>query len=366
MLNNSNNQKQLQRASEPTLAPHALQTTATTDGAVQASAAAATSSSGIITIEPEEISRSKELYCPDNYYEEGFEDYSIVYQGKWKTLDVAIKEFQVYINNPYSPATIRSQKSFENECLILSNLNSPYIVQFYGRCFRPVPCIVMEYMPNGSLYNALKGSQELSWTIRLAIAKDMIYGVGYLHQNNVVYCDMKSPNVLLNKSWGAKLCDFDLSKIQTHHSQASSPYGYEIAEGTIEWRAPELFHGRSRNTQQSDIYSLGVTLWELATRKIPSRRQTDFSSHISQDCPPKLSTLIQACCDEDPKKRPNAKQITDYWQSEKNHFTEFSQTFLPSYQLSISMSQAGSSAQPENRDTQDNTDLESLKKLTIN
>jgi len=257
--------------------------------------------------------------------------FGVVHQGTWrKHTDVAIKQL---LSDAISA---EANEEFDTESQVMARLRSPHIVQFYGYCLNPRHCIVMEYMPNGSLYSVLKNiKQPLDWTIRVRIAIDMACGLAFLHQEHIVHRDIKSLNVLLDQSYRAKLTDFGLSKVKIEtKSQSMANQTSEDAVGTIAWMAPELFERRAIYTQKSDIYSLGVTLWELVSRKIPFADASNPSlipswvskgerEDIPKDCPAKLASLIAACWEASPGKRPDADTVVTYLKSDKTNFAQF-------------------------------------------
>lgn len=259
-------------------------------------------------------------------YELGKGSFGSVFKGKWWNGDVAIKKMNVEFSSEVD-------KQFDNEFQVMARLRFPHIVQFYGYCPGPHYCLVMEYMPGGSLYHLLHGKEAIKWDIRIRISTDIACGLAFLHKQNILHCDVKSANVMLAENWRAKLVDFGMSKIRTGSYQVSQ----NKPGGTYEWLAPELVDD-SECTKASDIYSLGVTFWEIATRKhpftkftaprvlIPMRVKNGLKETIPEDVPKKLSTLIQKCWELVPDKRPTADQVAQYLLSEKDNFDEFSST----------------------------------------
>jgi len=167
----------------------------------------------------------------------------------------------------------------------------------------------------------------------------MASGLAFLHQEHIVHRDIKSLNVLLDQSYRAKLTDFGLSKVKTEtKSQSMATQTSKDAVGTIAWMAPELFERRAIYTQKSDIYSLGITFWELASRKIPFADASNPSlipswvskgdrEEIPKDCPQKLASLIAACWEGSPDKRPDADNVVTYLKSDVNDFAQFLPVF---------------------------------------
>jgi serine/threonine protein kinase len=101
--------------------------------------------------------------------------------------------------------------NLRKESSLMASLQHPNIVQFMGVCTRP-PAMITEYCSRGSLAEVLKGAKirpdklrALTWTRRLAMALDAAKGMLYLHESGVVHRDLKSPNLLVDKSWKVKV-----------------------------------------------------------------------------------------------------------------------------------------------------------------
>ncbi len=242
--------------------------------------------------------------------------FGVVYKATYRHNDVAVKQL---LSNDISAD---SAQEFETEVQFMAKLHSPNIVHFYGYSLSPNRCIVMEYMSNGSLYSVLHSNKPLEWPLRLQIATDAAKGLAFLHHENILHRDIKSLNVLLDNSYKAKLTDFGLSKVkaETKSHALATKTNSKDSVGTIQWMAPELFSRRAIFTQKSDIYSLGVTFWELASRSIPFSDALDASlikdwvkegdrEDIPVDCPPAFGTLIQQCWDGEPSKRPDTNGV---------------------------------------------------------
>ena len=251
--------------------------------------------------------------------------FGVVYKGTWRVTDVAIKELLPNL-------TEEAIEEFEAEAQTMKRLRSPNIVQFFGYCVSPKYCIVMEYMPQGSLFKLLHSPNEMTWEIRMRIAMDMARGLVYLHEENILHRDIKSLNVLL-KDNAAKLADFGLAKVKQDIQSTST----RSSVGTIPWMAPELFFSDIGCTKASDVYSLGITFWELASRRIPFQKVTNpvmipiqvasgYRDEIP-DCPPKFASVIQACWEGTPDNRPNAVEVAEFLISQESRM----ETFLPGF-----------------------------------
>lgn len=262
--------------------------------------------------------------------------FGVVFQGTWRHNDVAIK--QLLIDDLSSDAS----KEFETEVQVMGKLHCPNIISFYGYSLSPKYCIVMEYMPKGSLFSVLRSGHPLEWNLRIKIATDIACGLAFLHQEKILHRDVKSLNVLLDENLKAKLTDFGLSKIKNESHTCTST---KNAVGSLAWMAPELFNRKAVYTQKSDIYSLGITLWELVSRKIPFSDANDPAlipswvengerEEIPVNCPKKLSTLIQACWEGDADKRPDAEAVVTFLKSDCDEFRSFLPGFITSKNVS--------------------------------
>ena len=156
--------------------------------------------------------------------------FGIVFKGVWKSKVVAIKQLRL---DYLSPKTL---VEFQKETQIMTKLNSPYIVQFFGAIEKSPYSIIMEYMAGGSLYKLLHSSQIISWVMRNQMAAEIIQGLIYLHREKIIHRDLKSPNVLLDEDQHIKLGDFGLAKIKSETGNTTTADSKN--KGTLAWLAP--------------------------------------------------------------------------------------------------------------------------------
>ncbi|GAB4830203.1 Probable serine/threonine-protein kinase pbl26 [Ancistrocladus abbreviatus] len=182
---------------------------------------------------------------------------------------------------------LQGNKEFLVEVLMLSPLHHPNLVNLIGYCADgDQRLLVYEFMPMGSLEDHLLDlspqQMPLDWDTRIRIALAAAKGLEYLHGKAnppVIYRDLKSSNILLDKNFNAKLSDFGLAKLgptgdKTHvSSRVIGTYGY---------CAPE-FQRTGHLTVKSDVYSFGVVLLELITgrRAIDTTRPSDEQNLVS-------------------------------------------------------------------------------------
>uniref|UniRef100_A0A0C9RXN7 non-specific serine/threonine protein kinase n=1 Tax=Wollemia nobilis TaxID=56998 RepID=A0A0C9RXN7_9CONI len=246
----------------------------------------------------------------------GSGSFGTVHHADWHGSEVAVK---ILIDQDLHDDRL---KEFLREVAIMKRLRHPNVVLFMGAVTkRPNLSIVTEYLPRGSLYRLIHraGARELlDERRRLRMALDVAKGINYLHQLNppIVHRDLKSPNLLVDKTWTVKVCDFGLSRFKANTFISS-----KSAAGTPEWMAPEVLRDEPSN-EKSDVYSFGVILWELVTMQQPwsglspaqvvgavgfqNRRLT-----IPQDMHPEIAAIIEACWANDPRQRPSFLSIME-------------------------------------------------------
>lgn len=235
--------------------------------------------------------------------------FGTVYKAEWNGISVAFKEFNISVDDLDSRDLIR-------EAAMMANLRHPNVVQFYGVCTRPHYGIIMEYAENKSLTEVLK-NYDLTWGRRLNIAKQIAIGLRYLHDQRpmIIHRDLKSMNIVIDAQWMAKLTDFGSAQVV---STLSTKTNAQNAAGTVAWMAPELFI-TNKHTPETDIFSLAVVFWEIASKKLPhaglmagiiiGRTMHGIREEIPPKCDIGLSRIITRAWNQDPKQRMNLDEI---------------------------------------------------------
>ncbi|XP_065071616.1 leucine-rich repeat serine/threonine-protein kinase 2-like isoform X2 [Rhopilema esculentum] len=249
--------------------------------------------------------------------------FGTVYQTQCKgNRNVAVKVFKS--GEAYSP-----HRSLRQEVTILQQLHHPSLVSMVGVILRPSRCLVLELATKGSLRKVLN-RDHLSRGMQQRIASQVADGLAYLHSLNIVYRDMKPSNILIfSLSMGipvnAKISDYGISQYIT-------PQGLCEISGSPGYRAPEVDKGYWIYNKEADIFSFGVTLFELVTggRKLfgkeamyQSERDNNFvqgrgiKSMMAMGCPhwPDMQNIILNCLNFIPDKRPSAKQLAQWLSS---------------------------------------------------
>ncbi|XP_050121112.1 probable serine/threonine-protein kinase SIS8 isoform X1 [Malus sylvestris] len=242
----------------------------------------------------------------------GLGSYGEVYHGDWHGTEVAVKKFldQDLLGE--------SLDEFRSEVRMMKRLRHPNVVLFMGAITRtPNLSIVTEFLPRGSLYRLLhRPNNQLDERRRLRMALDAARGMNYLHNCTpvIVHRDLKSPNLLVDRNWVVKVCDFGLSRMKNSTFLSS-----RSTAGTAEWMAPEVLRNEPSD-EKCDVYSYGVILWELSTMQQPwggmnpmqvvgavgfQHRRLDIPDNID----PAIADLIRKCWQTDPKLRPSFAEI---------------------------------------------------------
>jgi serine/threonine protein kinase len=225
-----------------------------------------------------------------------------VYRGMQRSLNrpVAIKVLSATLSD--NPSVI---KRFERESLIIARLNHPNIIHVIdrGTTSKGRPTFVMEYVEGMNLADAIQ-SRMYDFNQKVDIAIQICKGVAYAHKFDVIHRDIKPANVIVDKEGFARLLDFGIASFFKVDKDVQSDDNSLIL-GTEAYMAPEQHKGIAMTSSLSDIYSIGVVMYELFSGQLPSAHPVPLSAH-GQDITPALDSLVMKCIESDPKKRPKS------------------------------------------------------------
>ncbi|XP_044045411.1 leucine-rich repeat serine/threonine-protein kinase 1 isoform X2 [Siniperca chuatsi] len=262
---------------------------------------------------------------------------TIIYRARYCGQPVAIKRFhfkkcrqQAISNNTdtmvkhlQSADACRSFSEYRQEASMLHSLQHPCIVSLVGISIHPL-CFALQLAPLGSLNTVLeekrKGSRymPLGHMLTFKVAYQIASGLAYLHRKRIIFCDLKSDNILVwslevQDPVNIKLSDYGISR-QSFHEGALG------VEGTPGYQAPEIRPGIVYD-EKVDMFSYGMVLYELLSGQRPAlgHHQLQIAKKLSKGIRPVLGSpeevqfycihsLLTECWDTKPEKRPVAMQ----------------------------------------------------------
>ena len=166
---------------------------------------------------------------------------------------------------------------FRNEAMLLAKLNHPNIATLYNLLKdRQDSYMVMEFVDGHTLENLIKRHSQIPFDTAIKIIIQTLDGLSHAHQKGILHRDIKPANVMLTRDGSVKLMDFGIARMVG--SQRMTQINKVV--GTLEYMAPELLNGEEPS-EQSDLYAIGILLFELITGKVPYQATTD-STLINQ------------------------------------------------------------------------------------
>lgn len=188
--------------------------------------------------------------------------FSTAYIAGYNGHNVAAKVFRCGASDLTSA---KFKKQFTNELEIMRSIQHDNILAVFGSVSTDDGCfaLILELAAGGDLRRFLDGSRSpgeengIGSELKSRFMVQIACGVACLHSHNVEHRDLKSPNILLTSALQVKVSDFGMSRITSVLSTQTETWG-----GSTAWIAPEVLE-RSMRSPASDVYSLGVILWEV-------------------------------------------------------------------------------------------------------
>lgn len=202
---------------------------------------------------------------------------------------------------------------FEREARAAASLNHQNVVRVINLgTYDGRPFMVNELIKGQTLKDVLKERGKFTFLEACDIMYQLCSAVLHAHQHNVIHRDIKPENVFITQDGTIKLGDFGIATFQDNNARVTKS---EVVVGSVHYLAPELSQGGSANVQ-SDIYSLGITFFELITGKVPFDDQSPLSvalKHIKEKFPSAkkynsktpsiIDKIIQKACAKNPSDR---------------------------------------------------------------
>ncbi|MCL4851693.1 MAG: protein kinase, partial [Bryobacteraceae bacterium] len=212
------------------------------------------------------------------------------------------------------------------EAKAASALNHPNIVTVYEVLRHgDTVMMAMELVQGASLRGALESAPDVGRLLRIGI--QMAEALAAAHAAGIIHCDIKPENIRVRPDGYVKILDFGLAH---NSSRESSVYNADVLKGTLSYMSPEQARGEPL-TPATDVFSLGLVLYELATGRHAFQQESPFDtlrailsdalpappSSINPRCPAGLDALILSMLAKDPAARPNAQQVGESLAAQK-------------------------------------------------
>lgn len=207
-------------------------------------------------------------------------------------------------------------RRFKTEAKALARLENPNIVRVYAlRETESGFFMVMEYVEHKPLSVYIQENGPLPLKQTLSISKQLLSAVGHAHSVGVIHRDIKPSNILLCADGRIKVSDFGLAKVIQQKGPASTVT--QTRAGTLYYMSPEQVKGLKNVDKRSDLYSLGMTVYEMLAGRVPfEKTDSDFTiqkkivdgeipSPVKFDAniPKKLAKIVLKSIDKEPDKR---------------------------------------------------------------
>lgn len=224
----------------------------------------------------------------------------------------------------YAPSTglpVDGIDLLTHEFSIMVNVNHQNLLtpKYFGICDNR-PYLVLKYCSGGNINNLIgKFTERDAWRL----LRDAASGLGYLHNMTppIIHQDVKPANILIDDNKNFMLTDFGVSVQSkdtiTKATSSNNTNNDLYSAGTLAYMAPERFSAQNKPVMANDIFSLGVTVYELAAGYLPFGNHGGLLLKNGADVPElpdgrfskKLSAVLMQCMDVEPAKRPRASQL---------------------------------------------------------
>lgn len=213
---------------------------------------------------------------------------------------------------------------FRVEAQAAAGLMHPNIVNVYDVGEENgIHYIVMELVEGITLKKYIEKKARLSYKEAVSIAIQVSLGIETAHNNHIIHRDIKPQNIIISKDGKVKVTDFGIAKAATSNTITSN------VMGSVHYTSPEQARG-GYSDEKSDIYSLGITMFEMLTGRVPFNGETTVAiaiKHIQEELPSPLEfvpeipaaveQIVMKCCQKSPDRRYQsmAELIEDLKQS---------------------------------------------------
>jgi len=244
----------------------------------------------------------------------------------FKAIDTNLEKFvALKMIDPFLARDESFVKRFKTEAKALARLENPNIVRVFAlRETDDGLFMVMEYVEAKPLSNCIQENGPFSLKEAVSISKQLLNAIGHAHKVGVIHRDIKPSNILLCSDGSVKVTDFGLAKVIKQKGPASTVT--QTRAGTLYYMSPEQVKGLKNVDKRSDLYSLGMTVYEMIVGRTPfEKTDSDFTIQkkivdgeipsplkFDSNIPKKLTKVILKSIDKEPEKRyQNAEEMIE-------------------------------------------------------
>ncbi len=230
-------------------------------------------------------------------------------------------------------------RRFRNESKAIALLNHPNIVKVYDVSFsEKLPAIVMEYIDGVTLKDYIDQQHVLTWKEAVHFTVQILRALQHAHDRGVVHRDIKPQNIMLLSDGTIKVMDFGIARMSRSEQRTLT----QSAIGSVHYISPEQACGGDTD-EKTDIYSVGIMLFEMLTGRLPFEADSPVSVALKQiqsqpllpreinpEIPEALEEITMRAMQKDPAKRYQsaAEMLQDIDEFKKNPSIHFAYQYL--------------------------------------
>lgn len=264
-------------------------------------------------------------------------------ENRWVAVKILRDE---YMNNE------EFLRRFRNESKAVATLSHPNIVKVFDVSFsQKMHSIVMEYIDGITLKEFIDQQGKLGWKETLHFTVQILRALQHAHDNGIVHRDIKPQNIMLLPDGTIKVTDFGIARFARSNTRTIT----ERAIGSVHYISPEQAQGGTID-EKTDIYSVGVMMYEMLTGKLPFDADTPVSVALKQiqvqptrptelnpDIPEGLEAITMRAMQKDPARRYQsaAEMLKDIDEFKHNPSVSFAYKYLGSGQVTQTNTQGG-------------------------